>query len=119
MHGLAAARLGEARLGETELAVRFFQETAAIDLADTHVAIAGGVHIAALGGLGQIAGPALQRPVAQPSPADRDRPPTHGLTATLVAGPAMDLFIGGEQHDLSRELPLRLVAHSSSELTAA
>jgi trehalose/maltose hydrolase-like predicted phosphorylase len=50
MHGLAAARLGD-----SEMALRFFQETAAIDLADTHVAIAGGVHIAALGGLWQMA----------------------------------------------------------------
>lgn len=50
MHGLAAARLGE-----TELALRYFHETAAIDLTETHAAIAGGVHIAALGGLWQIA----------------------------------------------------------------
>jgi trehalose/maltose hydrolase-like predicted phosphorylase len=50
MHGLAAARLGDSEMG-----LRFFHETAAIDLADTHVAIAGGVHIAALGGLWQMA----------------------------------------------------------------
>ena len=36
-------------------ALRYFHETAAIDLADTHVAIAGGVHIAALGGMWQMA----------------------------------------------------------------
>ena len=33
------------------MALRYFRQTAAIDLADTHVAIDGGVHIAALGGL--------------------------------------------------------------------
>jgi trehalose/maltose hydrolase-like predicted phosphorylase len=50
MHGIVAARLGY-----SELALRFFRETAAIDLADTHVAIAGGIHIAALGGIWQMA----------------------------------------------------------------
>ena len=50
LHGLAAARLGH-----SEMALQFFQETAAIDLSDSHVAIAGGIHIAALGGLWQIA----------------------------------------------------------------
>nr|QQZ51118.1 glycoside hydrolase family 65 protein [Phenylobacterium glaciei] len=50
MHGLVAARLGE-----PALALRYFHETAAIDLAETHAAIAGGVHIAALGGLWQMA----------------------------------------------------------------
>ena len=46
MYGLAAARLGY-----TRSALRYLQETSAIDLADSHVAIAGGVHIAALGGI--------------------------------------------------------------------
>lgn len=46
MHGLVAARLGD-----TELALRHFRLTAATDLTDTHVALAGGVHIAAQGGL--------------------------------------------------------------------
>ncbi|MES2255577.1 MAG: glycosyl hydrolase family 65 protein [Pseudomonadota bacterium] len=50
MHGLVAARLGY-----SELASRLFQESTAIDLADTHVAIAGGIHIAALGGVWQMA----------------------------------------------------------------
>ena len=50
MHGVAAARLGY-----SEMALRFFRETAAIDLADSHVAIAGGIHIAALGGIWQMA----------------------------------------------------------------
>jgi trehalose/maltose hydrolase-like predicted phosphorylase len=50
MHGLVAARLGR-----SDLALAFFRQTAAIDLGDTHVAIDGGVHIAALGGLWLIA----------------------------------------------------------------
>ncbi len=50
MHGLVAARLGK-----TEMGLGYFHQTAAIDLSDTHVAVTGGVHIAALGGLWQIA----------------------------------------------------------------
>jgi len=46
LHGLVAARLGDG-----EMALRYFRKTAAIDLADTQAADAGGVHIAALGGL--------------------------------------------------------------------
>ncbi len=49
-HALVAARLGR-----TELAKRFFDETAAIDLDDTMGNAAGGVHIGALGGLWQAA----------------------------------------------------------------
>src|SRR5262245_22698066 len=45
MHGLVAARLGDA-----DLALRYFQQAVAVDLADSHTAIAGGLHIAALGG---------------------------------------------------------------------
>lgn len=37
------------------MALRYFHETAAIDLGDTHVTIAGGVHIAAQGGIWQMA----------------------------------------------------------------
>jgi trehalose/maltose hydrolase-like predicted phosphorylase len=46
MHAFVAARLGY-----SETAMRYFRQTAAIDLADTHVAIDGGIHIAALGGV--------------------------------------------------------------------
>jgi trehalose/maltose hydrolase-like predicted phosphorylase len=46
MHGMVAARLGY-----SDAALRYFRQTAAIDLADTHAAIDGGVHIAALGGI--------------------------------------------------------------------
>ena len=51
LHGVAAARLGQA-----DLAMGFFRQTSATDLADTHAAIDGGVHIAALGGLWMIDG---------------------------------------------------------------
>ncbi len=50
LHGVAAARLGQA-----DLAMRFFRQTSAADLADTHAAIDGGVHIAALGGIWMMA----------------------------------------------------------------
>ena len=46
MHGLVAARLGD-----TEMALRFLRRTAAIDLADTQAAADGGIHIASLGGI--------------------------------------------------------------------
>jgi trehalose/maltose hydrolase-like predicted phosphorylase len=45
MHGLVAARLGY-----SDLALRYFQDAVAIDLADNHTTIAGGLHMAALGG---------------------------------------------------------------------
>jgi trehalose/maltose hydrolase-like predicted phosphorylase len=45
MHGLVAARLGN-----SDLALRYFQQAVAIDLADNHTTIAGGLHMAALGG---------------------------------------------------------------------
>jgi trehalose/maltose hydrolase-like predicted phosphorylase len=45
MHGLVAARLGD-----SDLALRYFQHAVAIDLADNHTTIAGGLHMAALGG---------------------------------------------------------------------
>jgi trehalose/maltose hydrolase-like predicted phosphorylase len=50
MHGLVAARLGYA-----EKALHYLQQGATVDLADTHVAIAGGLHVAALGGIWQTA----------------------------------------------------------------
>lgn len=48
MQGLAAARLGYA-----DEALAYFDQTSAIDLGDRHVAIAGGMHRAALGGVWQ------------------------------------------------------------------
>lgn len=46
MHAVVSARLGE-----SDIALRYFEATAAIDLDDTHAAISGGIHIAAQGGL--------------------------------------------------------------------
>ena len=46
MHGIVAARLGQ-----SEVAMDFFNGTAAIDLDDSEAAIDGGVHIAGLGGI--------------------------------------------------------------------
>lgn len=48
MHALLAARLGD-----TETALRYFRQTREIDLADNMGNAAGGVHIAALGGMWQ------------------------------------------------------------------
>jgi trehalose/maltose hydrolase-like predicted phosphorylase len=50
MHGLVAARLGR-----TEVAHRYFEQSAAIDLDNTIGNAAAGVHIGALGGLWQLA----------------------------------------------------------------
>jgi len=50
MHALVAARLGDVALAE-----RYFHEAAAIDLHDAMGNAAGGVHIATLGGLWQVA----------------------------------------------------------------
>ena len=50
MHGVVAARLGDCAA-----ALDHFRRTADIDLGDTHVAIDGGVHIAALGGIWMMA----------------------------------------------------------------
>jgi kojibiose phosphorylase len=50
IHALVAARLGE-----TELAERYFSQAAEIDLADNMGNAAGGIHAAALGGLWQAA----------------------------------------------------------------
>jgi trehalose/maltose hydrolase-like predicted phosphorylase len=46
MHALVAARLGDC-----DMALRYFEDTAAIDLSDTHAASGGGIHIAAQGGI--------------------------------------------------------------------
>ena len=50
MHGVVAARLGDC-----DTALDYFRKTADIDLGDARVAIDGGVHIAALGGIWMIA----------------------------------------------------------------
>ena len=50
MHAISAARLGE-----TDLALRFFNDSTTIDLSDDAAGAGGGVHIAGLGGLWQVA----------------------------------------------------------------
>ena len=120
MHALVAARLGE-----TELAARYFQETAATDLADASDSSAGGVHIAALGGLWQaavfgFAGLSLGADAMGLDPRlpanwralgfqahwrgrlvriDIDRV-SDQVSATLVAGEAMPFVVSGRRHML-------------------
>jgi trehalose/maltose hydrolase-like predicted phosphorylase len=126
LHGVAAARLGQ-----TETAMRFFRQASATDLADTHAAIDGGVHIAALGGLWMMAvmgfagltlgasglafDPRLPdgwaklafsvqwrgRHVSVAIDAGR-----HAIQATLTAGEPMEMTVDGKPHTLTREAPL-------------
>ncbi len=128
MHGLVAARLGQ-----SELAFRFFRDTSAIDLADTHVAIDGGVHIAALGGVWMIAvlGFAGMKILTDGLAVDPQLPigwttltvrcqwrgrclqiridqEAKKFVAVLEAGVGMKLVVQGTSHDLSREKPLHL-----------
>ncbi len=127
MHGLVAARLGE-----PEKALRYFQQSAAIDLSDGHAGIDGGVHIAALGGNWMVAvlgfaGLSLQAdgisldpklPAAWRSLAfavqwrgrglkieiDQDK---RRLEATLEEGEPMTLAVSGEPYKLRRDQTLR------------
>jgi trehalose/maltose hydrolase-like predicted phosphorylase len=126
MHGFVAARLGY-----SEMALRYFRQTAAIDLADTHVAIDGGVHIAALGGVWLtavfgFAGLSLQGDGVAVDPQlpagwsslgfgfqwrgrrlkmtiDQDR---QCLEATLEKGEPMTLIVRGTSHQLRRDQAL-------------
>ena len=126
MHGLVAARLGQ-----PEMALRYFQQSAAIDLSDGHAGIDGGVHIAALGGNWMVAvlgfaGLSLQTdgisfdpklPATWRSLAfaiqwrgrslkikiDQDR---RRLEATLEDGDPMTLGVSGERYNLRRDQTL-------------
>jgi HAD superfamily hydrolase (TIGR01509 family) len=126
MHALAAARLGA-----IDLASRYFSETAAIDLADTADGSAGGVHIAALGGLWQaailgFAGVSLRADALRLEPR---LPPNWQalefhvhwrgrlvgikvapamLEAELLSGEAMPLRVGGQRHILAPGIAVRL-----------
>ncbi len=132
MHGLVAARLGNA-----DMALRYFQQTAAIDLADTHVAIEGGLHIAALGGVWMMAvlgfaGLSLHDDAIGFNPQlpagwhslrfsvqwrgrrlgisiDSGK---HSLEATLETGKPMTILVGGEPHELRRGEALRVAMGS-------
>ena len=128
MHGLAAARLGQ-----SDLALQFFRDTSAIDLADTHVAIDGGVHIAALGGVWMIAvlGFAGLKVLPNGLSVDPHLPAgwttltfrcqwhgrclhmrinhdTDSAVVTLEAGEPMTLFVQGAPHDLAGPQPIQL-----------
>ena len=128
MHGLVAARLGQ-----SELALQFFRDTAAIDLADTHVSSDGGVHIAALGGVWMIAvlgfaglkvlpdGMALNPQLPADWTTLTFRCQWRGrclqihidqgrkkLVAVLEAGKPMTLVVQGKLHDLCSDKPLKL-----------
>jgi trehalose/maltose hydrolase-like predicted phosphorylase len=128
MHGFVAARPGY-----SEMALRYFRQTAAIDLADTHVAIDGGVHIAALGGVWLtavfgFAGLSLRNDgvaIEPQLPAGwsslgfrlqwRGRRLTiridqvkQNLKATLEEGEQMTLVINGTSHDLRPDQALRV-----------
>jgi trehalose/maltose hydrolase-like predicted phosphorylase len=127
MHALVAARLGE-----MELAARYFQDTAATDLADASNGSAGGVRIAALGCLWQAAvfgfgGLSLG---AKGLGLDPSLPPgwralgfhahwrgrlvriqidreADEISATLVTGDAMPLLLRGQPHRLEPAATLR------------
>ncbi len=120
MHGYVAARLGF-----SDKALRYFRQTAAIDLRDTHVAIDGGIHIAALGGIWLTAvfgfaglsltrdGPSLD-PRLPPNWSSlgfrfqwrgrsveiRIGQAERGIDATLETGEPMTILIGGQPHEL-------------------
>jgi trehalose/maltose hydrolase-like predicted phosphorylase len=127
MHGLVAARLGN-----VELALHHFRETAAADLTGNGSGGAGGVHIAGLGGLWQVAmlgfaGISLQGDALAVDPhlPDGWRSLGFGLqwrgrslklrieqasgliTATLEHGETMTLIAGGTPHELGQGETLR------------
>jgi trehalose/maltose hydrolase-like predicted phosphorylase len=130
LHGLVAARLGDC-----DMALRYFKQTASIDLADTHAAIAGGVHIGALGGLWQTAvfGFAGLSLLSDGVAFDPHLPASwnslgfcfqwHGrhvkirigqgdrrLEATLESGASMTLVVDGVSHELRPDRTLRVFA---------
>jgi trehalose/maltose hydrolase-like predicted phosphorylase len=128
MHGLVAARLGR-----SELALNFLRQTSAIDLAEAHAALDGGVHIASLGGAWMItvlgfAGISLLPDALAIDPRlpacwsslefacqwrgrllnFRIDQAGHSLTATLATGEPMTLAVQGASHTLDRHNVLRL-----------
>ena len=128
MHGLVAARLGR-----SAMALDFFRQTSAIDLADTHAAIDGGVHIAALGGVWMVAVLGFAGLALLPNGIGLDpRLPEGwtslmfgcqwrgrrlrvcvgsfdtGLQVTLEIGEPMTLVVQGKEYWLDRSRPLKL-----------
>ncbi|HXH21171.1 MAG TPA: glycosyl hydrolase family 65 protein [Dehalococcoidia bacterium] len=135
VHALVAARLGR-----LEPALRYFRQTAAIDLGDSMGNSAGGIHMASLGGLWQAAvlgfggvtvtreglsfAPALPEPweamrfrlhwrgrrLAVEVSRRRDR-----LEAALEKGAAMPLRVYGERFVLERGSPLVVEVRAGKE----
>lgn len=126
LHGLVAARLGQA-----DKALSYLRQSSAIDLGDTHVAIAGGLHTAAQGGVWMItvlglAGlglrddglsfeprlPAAWRSLTFPVQwrgrriRVRIETGTRRLEATLESGAEMALWVDGARHDLGPGRPV-------------
>ena len=138
LHGVAAARLGQ-----SEVAMRFFRQASATDLADTHAAIDGGVHIAALGGLWIMAvlgfaGLTMNESGLGLNPRlpddwqslafsvqwqgrhvsvtiDGIRKAAH---VTLASGAPMVITLGEKQHQLGREAPLVIALTARCEAEA-
>ncbi|NEU14609.1 glycoside hydrolase family 65 protein [Methylobacterium sp. BTF04] len=128
LHGLAAARLGR-----PETALRFFRQASAVDLADMHAALDGGLHIAALGGVWMMAvlgfaGLSLEDDGIRLDPklpagwsgltfalqwrgrhlsicAD---PAGSKISATLRSGNPMTVAVGCGRYPLDREAPLQI-----------
>jgi trehalose/maltose hydrolase-like predicted phosphorylase len=142
-HGSSLSRathaLVAARLGDTEVALRYFREAASIDLADTPVRSAGGVHIATLGGLWQatvfgFAGLALmddaiafdpQLPAGWNSLGFRVQWRGRQLkvwieqkrnlfSATLEDGEPLKLMVTGDAHELSRGPTLHILMNNTT-----
>ena len=132
IHGLVAARLGH-----SEMALRFFRQAAAVDLSDTHVAIAGGLHVAALGGIWHdgrfglrraivakrcaVHGPKNASHLAQLSLSVQWRgrrlrirvdQAEQCLEATLETGEPMPLVVSGERRELRENEAIRFCQHS-------
>ncbi len=126
LHGVAAARLGR-----VDTAMRFFRQAAATDLADTHAAIDGGVHIAALGGLWMMAvfgfaGLTMHETGLGLDPRLPDGWTTlafpvqwrgravslivdaaqRTIQATLTEGEPMTITLRGERHPMTQQTPL-------------
>jgi trehalose/maltose hydrolase-like predicted phosphorylase len=135
MHALAATRFGD--IG---VALRYFRETAATDLADTAGVSAGGVHIAALGGLWQIAilgfaGVSVHAGMLALDPRlpaewssvafrlhwrgrrlkVRVEQPSSTVVATLEAGDGLVILIHGESHELHRHQMVIVRAPTAAE----
>jgi trehalose/maltose hydrolase-like predicted phosphorylase len=124
MHALVAARLGN-----PELALRFFHQSAAIDLSDGAGGSAGGVHIATLGGLWQVVvlgfagiatsgGALIVKPHLPASWQSLDfqlrwqrrcvrvQVTQAGAVVTLVDGETMEVELGGARHELRLGAPV-------------